>query len=102
MSQGGLIFKSLFNQDKFNGENKYLAIRPEKISIVEEGESFPNQFVVMAEEVVYLGDIIKLKARLMEDGTELLIKQQNKSNTRQVKKGEKVSIGWKEEDSCIL
>jgi hypothetical protein len=38
----------------------------------------------------------------MEDGTELLIKQQNKSNTRQVKKGEKVSIGWKEEDSCIL
>jgi spermidine/putrescine ABC transporter ATP-binding subunit len=102
MSQGGLIFKSLFNQDKFNRENKYLAIRPEKISIVEEGESFPNQFVVMAEEVVYLGDIIKLKARLMEDGTELLIKQQNKSNTRQVKKGEKVSIGWKEEDSCIL
>ncbi len=102
MSQGGLIFKSFFNQDKIKRENKYMAIRPEKISIVEEGESFPNQFNVMAEEVVYLGDIIKLKAKLMEDGTELLIKQQNKSNTRQVKKGEKLCIGWKEEDSRIL
>jgi spermidine/putrescine ABC transporter ATP-binding subunit len=102
MSETGLVFTSFINRDKPIGENGYLAIRPEKISLVEQGQSSPNQFMVMIEEVAYLGDITKLKVRLLKDGTELLIKHQNKDSTQIIKMGESVLIGWKEKDSCIL
>jgi ABC-type Fe3+/spermidine/putrescine transport system ATPase subunit len=74
---------------------RHLAIRPEKISFVEKGQCFSNQVEVTIEETIYLGNITTYKARLPGDGTELLIKQQNKDIVRR-SKGEKIFLSWNE------
>ena len=102
MTDGGVLFKSSVNRNSSIGAKGDLAIRPEKISFVQPGQSFANQFPVVIEAKVYLGEITMYKTRLLEDGTELLIKQQNKDITQRIEKGEQVSVGWKEKDSCIL
>jgi ABC-type Fe3+/spermidine/putrescine transport system ATPase subunit len=100
--EGGLLFKSIINSDELKKRAGHLSIRPEKISIVEEGQSFPNMLQVVVEEAVYLGDSINLKTKIVESGLELAIKQQNKDVSKPFLKGDKFSVGWKEKDSCIL
>ena len=102
ISEGGLRFNAFSNQEKLAGKEGYLVIRPEKISLVEQGQSFSNQFEVMIEEAAYLGDITLLRATSVQDETMLTIRQQNKFINRPVKKGEKVTIGWNEKDNCIV
>lgn len=101
-SEGGVIFKcSLGREIPADGE-RYLAVRPEKISIVEQGHSFSNECEVVIEETIYLGNITAYRARLLMGGAELMIKRQNKDVTRPVKKGETLVIGWNEKDNCIV
>ena len=50
----------------------------------------------------YLGDVTTYKVRLVQNGTELTIKLQNKFIQRQIRKGDKAWIGWEAGDSCIV
>ena len=101
-SEGGVIFKCALQREIPPDGERYLAVRPEKISFVGEGQSFSNKCEVVIEETIYLGNITTYRARLLKGATELVIKQQNKDITRPVKRGEKVSIGWNEKDNCIV
>ena len=66
------------------------------------GQAFANQFEAVIEEVIYLGDTSTYMMKLVKDGTALMVKKQNKFATRQIKKGEKVSVGWNEIDNHLL
>jgi len=101
-SEGGVIFKCALQREIPPEGQRYLAIRPEKISFVEEGQCFSNECQVVIEETIYLGNITTCRARLFEGAAELVIKQQNKDITRPVKRGERVWIGWNERDNCIV
>ena len=101
-SEGGVTFRAFLRPGRPVEGERHLAIRPEKISFVEKGQSFSNQVEVTIEETIYLGNITTYKARLPGDGTELLIKQQNKDIIRPMKKGEKIFLGWNEKDNCIV
>jgi len=101
-TERGLIFKALTNKQESPGSTGHLVIRPEKISFVEQDQSYSNQFEAVIEEIVYLGDTSTYKTTLVEDGSELTIKQHNKALSRRMRKGEKISIGWDEKDNCIV
>lgn len=101
-SEGGLICKIFSDHEKPIGSKVHLVIRPEKISFVEQGLSFDNEFEAIVEGMTYLGNITLYKARLIRDGTETIIKQMNKSINRQIKKCDKVRIGWDEKDNCVV
>ncbi len=98
----GVEFKAIVSEQKRGGGKGYLAIRPEKISFVRPEESFPNQFDVVIRDKLYCGDITKFRAVLVEDGSEVFIKQQNKRTTMQINQGDKRLIGWRVRDSRIL
>ena len=101
-TDGGLHCKVTPKPRKAVEGRGHLVIRPEKISLVEPGQGFANQFKVVIEEALYLGDITTFRAKLIEDGTTLTIKQQNKSFNRRIKKGDTLLIGWSEKDNCIV
>lgn len=100
-TDGGLLCNVSPRPKKKDG-NGHLVIRPEKISLVESGQTFANQFEVIIEEALYLGDITTYWAKLVEDGTRLTVKQQNKFSNRRIKKGDKLFVGWNERDNCIV
>ena len=101
-SEGGVVFACSSQRKIPSDGERYLAVRPEKISIVEGGQSFSNKCEVVIEETIYLGNITAYRARLPSGGVELMIKQQNKDITRPIRRGETVRIGWNEKDNCIV
>ena len=98
----GTMFKAVLNQQKSVGSKGHLVIRPEKISFVEQEHPYANQYEAVIEEIIYLGDTTTYRTSLVQDGTELTIKQHNKAIRRQLNKGEKIAIGWDEKDNCIV
>jgi spermidine/putrescine ABC transporter ATP-binding subunit len=101
-TERGIVFKAYANKHKSPGSQGHLVIRPEKISFVEQNQSYANQFEAVIEEIIYLGDTTTYKTILVRDGTELTIKQHNKAIRRRLKKGDKIDIGWDEKDNCIV
>ncbi len=101
-TDGGLPCKVTPKPKKAIKARGHLVIRPEKISLVESGQVFANQFKVIIDETLYLGDITTYWAKLIKDNTVLTIKQQNKFLNRPIKKGDTLFIGWSEKDNCIV
>jgi putative spermidine/putrescine transport system ATP-binding protein len=101
-TERGIMFKAYANKQKAPGSEQHLVIRPEKISFVEQNRSYANQFEAVIKEVIYLGDTTTYKTVLVQDGTELTIKQHNKANSRRLRKGDEIEIGWNEKDNCIV
>ena len=98
----GMVFKASANNQKSLGSKQHLVIRPEKISFVEQNQAFDNQYEAVIDDIIYLGDTTTYNTVLVEDGTELTIKQHNKANRRPLIKGDKINIGWNENDNCIV
>jgi len=100
-TNGGLICKVSPPPEGKNGRRQ-LVIRPEKISPVESGKTFTNQFQAIIDEALYLGDITTYWITLVQDGTRLTVKQQNKFSNLRIKKGDTIFVGWNERDNCIV
>jgi spermidine/putrescine ABC transporter ATP-binding subunit len=100
-TDGGLLCKVSPSPQGKSGQG-HLVIRPEKISPVESGKNFANQFEAIIEEALYLGDITTYWVKLVKDGTRLIIKQQNKCSNHRITKGDKLLVGWNERDNCIV
>jgi spermidine/putrescine ABC transporter ATP-binding subunit len=101
-TERGIMFKASVNKQKSPGSKGHLVIRPEKISFVEQNQAYANQYEAVIEEIIYLGDTTTYITILVQDGTELTIKQHNKANSRRLTKGDKIDIGWDEKDNCIV
>ena len=102
VTEDGIIFKTLLNQAGTMEGPRHLLVRPEKISVIESGQSFANQWEAVIKEAIYHGDITIYMVDLGAAGMEWMVKQQNKFATRRYEKGDKVWIGWNEKDGCIL
>jgi spermidine/putrescine ABC transporter ATP-binding subunit len=100
-SPDGSTFRASYNQEKTPGEKVHLLLRPEKISFVNPGQPHSNGIEVTIEALFYMGDFTIYKV-VSRDGTKLTIKQQNKCLNRRVQIGERIEIGWDEQDCCIV
>lgn len=101
-AEGGLCFKVPSTPAKPVGAGGHIVIRPDKISVAGSGHPFANRFEALIEEALYLGDVTTYKVRLVQNGTEITVKLQNKFIQRQIRKGDKAWIGWEEGDSCLV
>ena len=102
ISERGLTFKVYSNHDKPPAKAGHLLIRPEKILFADQAQSFSNQVEAVVKDIIYMGNITMYKVKLVEDDTELMIKQQNRFMNRPIDKGQSVTIGWTERDNCIV
>lgn len=98
---GGLSFMA-DGGSKTAGQTGHLVVRPEKISFTTEGQTFPNRFEAVVEEMFFLGDTTQYQVKLTPQDLALTIKQQNRRREEQIKKGDKVFIGWDGKDNCIV
>ncbi|EPC04256.1 spermidine/putrescine ABC transporter ATP-binding protein [Litchfieldella anticariensis FP35 = DSM 16096] len=84
------------------GSRTTLSLRPERVSIVRNGEtSFDNRFTAKVQEVIYLGD--HLRTRLAVCGNEeFIIKTPNAEGHSALRPGQEIEIGWSRADCRAL
>lgn len=84
------------------GSRTTLSLRPERVSIVREGdERFDNRFIAKVQEVIYLGD--HLRTRLSVCGNdEFIIKTPNAEGHPPLRPGQDILIGWSSTDCRAL
>ena len=82
--------------------NKYnVAIRPERIKILRLLDKQNNSFEVEIKEVIYLGESIKYKV-ITKTLEELTVSVTNELGMKKYKRGDKIFIGWDEEDANVV
>ncbi|RAR63465.1 MULTISPECIES: ABC transporter ATP-binding protein [Halomonadaceae] len=77
------------------GSRTTLSLRPERVSILREGdaERFDNVFSARVQEVIYLGD--HLRTRLSVCGSdEFILKTPNAAGFESLRPGQDIQVGW--------
>jgi spermidine/putrescine ABC transporter ATP-binding subunit len=77
-----------------------LLLRPEKLSVAPRGAAGEG-LAATVEDIVYVGDISRLTARL-ESGHAVTVKQANKAGTYRPDRGDLVRVSWAREDAVLL
>ncbi len=97
---GSMIHALSVNNDDV-GTRTTLSLRPERVFVRPEPGSCPNIFDAMVEELIYLGDHMRTRVRLLGH-SDFVIKVPNSAGHQHLKAGETVSVGWKAEDCRAL
>lgn len=74
-----------------------VAIRPERIAFLKSSKEQLNTYEVVVKEVIYLGETLKYKV-VTSTHDELTVTVTNEWGTEKYKRGDRVFIGWHEED----
>ena len=97
---GGTVRAAKVNVDGV-GARASLSIRPERIELAPESGSMANEFRGRIEDLIYLGDHIRV--RMSVAGTdEFIVKVRNTASRGNLKKGDEMSVGWHSEDCRAL
>jgi putative spermidine/putrescine transport system ATP-binding protein len=83
------------------GQPVRLVLRPEKIHLAEDGDHFDNLWEGVIDEVIYVGDTTKYRARVGQD-TVLTVRRQNVRREAGLPIGRSVRLGWYAADSVVL
>jgi spermidine/putrescine ABC transporter ATP-binding subunit len=75
----------------------HVAIRPERIAFFKSPEEQLNTYEVVVKEVIYLGETLKYKV-VTNTQDELTVSVTNEWGTEKYRRGDRVLIGWHEED----
>ena len=78
-----------------------LSLRPERVVVRPEPGSVPNIFDAHVEELIYLGDHVRTRVRVLGHD-DFIVKVPNAGGTRNMQEGDKVKIGWLAEDCRAL
>jgi putative spermidine/putrescine transport system ATP-binding protein len=78
-----------------------VAIRPERIAFLKSPKEHLNTYEVVIKEVIYLGETLKYKV-VTNTKDELTVSVTNEWGTEKYNRGDRVLIGWHEEDQNIL
>ena len=93
------------NTEKVNvsgvGARATLSIRPERIELTPKKGSMPNNLPGRIEELIYLGDHIRVRLSVAGTG-EFVVKVRNDAGCRTMKVGDEMNVGWYSEDCRAL
>ena len=98
---GGEVVRALAVSCGGPGEPTTLSLRPERVSVAPEPGSCPNVFDAVVEELIYLGDHVRSRLRLLGND-EFIVKVPNSGMHRSMRVGETVQVGWSAEDCRAL
>jgi len=91
---------------EYRGERKdeevSISIRPEKILILDEASSRDNTYAGRVEEVIYVGEITKLKVSFQEGKEAVFLKLHNRKGAPRLARGSTVRVGWDRDDMTIF
>jgi putative spermidine/putrescine transport system ATP-binding protein len=97
----GEVVKALAVSCGGEGEATTLSLRPERVTVAPEPGSCPNVFDAVVEELIYLGDHVRSRLRLLGND-EFIVKVPNSGLVRPMRVGETIQVGWSAEDCRAL
>ena len=98
---GGRPVRALAVRCGGRGEATTLSLRPERVIVAPEAGACPNVFDAVVEELIYLGDHVRSRLRLLGHD-EFIVKAPNSGTHRPMRVGETVQVGWSAEDCRAL
>jgi putative spermidine/putrescine transport system ATP-binding protein len=84
-----------------DGAQTTLSLRPERVRIDAKEDQFDNVFEGKVQELIYLGDHIRVRVHLCGND-QFIVKLPNASGERRVKVGETLRLGWASKDCRAL
>lgn len=100
INEPNLILQSQENED-VNGKDVYLAIRPENIKIIHENQdAVLNKVQVNVEEVIFVGEILKVKTRT-SSGNEIMFNLDS-NQMYNIQTNDEITIGWNIDESIVI
>ena len=98
---GGEVVQALAVSCGEAGEATTLSLRPERVTVAPEPGSCPNVFDAVLEELIYLGDHVRSRLRLL-GSDDFIVKVPNSGLHRPMHVGETIKVGWSAEDCWAL
>jgi len=83
------------------GEQTTLSLRPERVEIEPPPESLPNVFQARVEELIYLGDSVRVRLTVC-DNPDFVVKISNIFGHKKLSPGDLTRVGWRAEDCRAL
>ena len=80
------------------GATVELMVRPEAVSLADDGEGDRNRLDGVVSEAVYLGELTRYHLRVGDDQV-LIMKRQNMDGVRQLRPGDSVTVSWSVRDT---
>jgi putative spermidine/putrescine transport system ATP-binding protein len=84
-----------------SNQDTTLSLRPERVFINPPAGSCPNIFTAKVEELIYLGDHIRSRVKVLGHN-DFIVKVPNSAGHHHLRTGESVQIGWLAEDCRAL
>ncbi len=98
---GGDIVEALVVNVNAKGERTTLSLRPERVRINPPEGALPNVFPGRVEELIYLGDHIRVRVNVCGQD-DFIVKVPNASDHAPLREGDDVKVGWTMEDCRAL
>ena len=98
---GGNVVQALMVNVSGNGERTTLSLRPERVRINPSEGSVPNLFSGRVEELIYLGDHIRMRMNVC-GRDDFIVKVPNASDQASIVEGHDIKVGWAMEDCRAL
>ena len=83
------------------GDATMLSIRPERVKLAPPEGSIDNRFEATVEELIYLGDHLRVRFRL-EGGFDVVVKVGNAEDRPVLDVGSRIPLGWRTDDCRAL
>ncbi|MEQ8320949.1 MAG: ABC transporter ATP-binding protein [Rhodospirillales bacterium] len=100
MDAGGTVQALKVNVNAI-GDRSQMSLRPERVEVNPPDGKYPNVFEGVVEELIYLGDHIRTRAKVCGHD-DFIVKVPNAWGHVHLEEGEKVNFGWTIEDCRAL
>jgi putative spermidine/putrescine transport system ATP-binding protein len=97
----GASIKALAVRIAGQGSATTLSLRPERVHLNANGGDWPNRFTGRVEELIYHGDHIRTRVRLLGHD-DFIVKVPNRGGQGALREGDEVSVAWAAEDCRAL
>jgi putative spermidine/putrescine transport system ATP-binding protein len=98
----GAVIKALPVNIDGVGSKTTLSLRPERVVIDPQPNSYPNVFEAEIEELIYLGDHIRTRVSLLGHHDFVIKIPNNQLASKSLQLGTKIQVGWQPEDCRAL
>ena len=83
-------------------EEVSVSIRPEKILIMDDASSKDNTYSGRVEEIIYVGEVTKLKVSFQEGKEAVFLKLHNRKGAPRLDRASRIRVGWDRDDMTIF
>ncbi len=98
---GGACVRALAVRVAGQGATTTLSLRPERVHLNPNGGDWPNHFPGRVEELIYHGDHIRTRVRVL-DHDDFIVKVPNRGGHGPLREGDEVAVAWAAEDCRAL